>query len=397
MIAALPGAVASDRWHSRRDLFDRFCCDVVAAELRRQRPQHNFVSNPVQTSTILGGDGLALDSLERLRTAEALCEALRFQSGEGLDELGGVDSMAAMIEIVAAALPAQMPAPLFHTSGSTGIPKPVEHPWKVLDSELAYWAHLLGHGQRILAMVPSHHIYGFLFTIALPALLGIPVVEVRALPSASVMSMLTEGDIVVGHPLFWPVAARYAWPGKVSALSSGGAVDKATFRAIARNGAKAIEIYGSTETSGVGLRQADEQDFVLLPWWERSADCLRRDDGTLVDAPDVLTWTSDCRFTPTERKDGQVQIAGSNVSPDRVASVLRAHAAVRDARVRLMAPDEGGRLKAFVVTDAAADALRPDLEAWCAQRLQPLERPRAYNFGSALPLSSEGKDSDWAI
>lgn len=392
-----PGSFASNAWHSRRDLLDRFCCDIVAAELRRQRPQHDLVSDPVRTRTIFGDDGLGLDSLERLRTAEALCEALRFQSGEGLEGLGSADSMAAMIEIVAAALPSQMPAPLFHTSGSTGIPKPVVHPWKVLDTEIAHWADLFSHGQRILALVPSHHIYGFLFTIALPALLGIPVVDARALTSASVMSMLTKGDIVVGHPLFWPVAARHDWPGNVIALSSGGPVDQASFRTIARNGASAFEIYGSTETSGVGLRHADEQDFALLPWWKRSADCLQRDDGTFVEAPDVLVWASDRQFTPAQRKDGQMQIAGINVSPDRVASVLRAHAAVRDASVRLMAPDEGERLKAFITTDVDHSHLRPSLERWCKEKLQPLERPRAFTFGSALPKTPEGKDSDWEI
>ena len=389
--------MASDRWHNQRDLLTRFCCDVVAAELRKQRPQHDLVSHPVRNQTIFGDDGLALDSLERLRTAETLCEALRFESGEGLEDLGGAASMAAMIEIVAAALPSQMPAPLFHTSGSTGIPKPVIHSWKVLDNELAHWVDLFGHGQRIIALVPSHHIYGFLFTIALPALLGIPVVDARAFTSASVMSILAEGDIVVGHPLFWPIAARRDWPGGVIALSSGGAVDQASFRHIARSGAEAFEIYGSTETSGVGLRHADEKDFALLPWWKRSADSLQRNDGTSVEAADVLVWASDCRFTPTRRKDGQVQIAGSNVSPARVASVLRAHPAVREARVRLMAPNEGERLKAFIVTDVSGEQLRPALETWCAQRLQPLERPKAFTFGCALPLTSVGKECDWAI
>lgn len=123
------GALTSDSWHSQRDLLDRFCCDVVAAELRRQRPQHDLVSHPVQTRTVFGEDGLNLDSLERLRIAEGFCEALRFESGEGLEELGSADSVAAMIEIGAGALPSKMPPPLFSTSGSTGVPKRFVHPW----------------------------------------------------------------------------------------------------------------------------------------------------------------------------------------------------------------------------------------------------------------------------
>lgn len=392
-----PGSMLVDRWHTRKDLLDRFCCDVVAAELRKQRPQHDFVYRPVSTCTAFGEGGLSLDSLERLRTAEALCESLQFKSGDGLEELGSADSMATMIDIVAKALPCRVPAPLFHTSGSTGIPKPVVHPWESLHSELEYWASLFSRRRRIVVMVPSHHIYGFLFSIAIPTLLGIPVLDARTLTSASVISKLIEGDIVVGHPMFWPAAAKHDWPAKVVALSSGGAVDDTSFRKIARNGAEAFEIYGSTETSGVGLRRADEENFALLPWLQRSADQLRRDDGTLLHTPDILSWTAGNRFVPIQRKDGIVQIAGTNVSPDRVASVLRAHEAVQDARVRLMAPHEGERLKAYVVSDANPDDLRTHLEVWCRQKLQPLERPKAFTFGSTLPLSHIGKETDWSI
>ena len=77
-----------------------------------------------------------------------------------------------------------------------------------------------------------------------------------------------------------------------------------------------------------------------------------------------------------------------------------AHEDVADARVRLMQPHEGARLKAFIVPKRAqADiaALRAALERWVEERLIAPARPRAFDFGSGLPVAASGKPADWPI
>ena len=120
---------------------------------------------------------------------------------------------------------------------------------------------------------------------------------------------------------------------------------------------------------------------------------------------DRLAWSAPGRFRPMGRIDHAVQVGGVNVFPGYVADVLRMHPKVADASVRAMRPDEGRRLKAFVVPRAGAplegspeaSALRAELGAWMAERLSTPERPAAYSFGAALPRQASGKLSDWII
>ena len=66
-----------------------------------------------------------------------------------------------------------------------------------------------------------------------------------------------------------------------------------------------------------------------------------------------------------------------------------------------MRPEEGARLKAFVVprpgwTAAGTDA-QAALRAWIDQELAPAERPRAIRFGAYLPATPAGKPADWGL
>ena len=64
-----------------------------------------------------------------------------------------------------------------------------------------------------------------------------------------------------------------------------------------------------------------------------------------------------------------------------------------------MAPGEGSRLKAFVVSAPGADqeALLTALWAWTETRLTEPERPKSIIFGGQLPRNAMGKLSDWPM
>ena len=70
-----------------------------------------------------------------------------------------------------------------------------------------------------------------------------------------------------------------------------------------------------------------------------------------------------------------------------------------DAAVRPMRPEEGDRLKAFVVPAATAtdpDELSAELRRFSVATLPPAQRPGAYSFGPTLPRTELGKLADWA-
>jgi acyl-coenzyme A synthetase/AMP-(fatty) acid ligase len=134
-------------------------------------------------------------------------------------------------------------------------------------------------------------------------------------------------------------------------------------------------------------------------WTKFDDDRVVKAAGTYL-LPDLVRWVDALRLAPTERRDRAVQVGGINVYPARARSVLAAHEDVADAAVRLMRPDEGERLKAFVVPrDPAADQrrLRQSLVDWVEARLAAAERPRSFTFGAALPLTPAGKPADWSI
>ncbi len=154
----------------------------------------------------------------------------------------------------------------------------------------------------------------------------------------------------------------------------------------------------------MGWRDAPTDPFRLMTQWTREpgdgSDVLRRDTAGArepIHLQDVIEWVGERSFHVMGRRDSAVQVSGINVYPKRVSAVLRTHAQVVEATVRLMEPHEGGRLKAFVVPRADTDieALRSELERWANRHLSAPERPKAYTFGSRLPSTDAGKECDW--
>ncbi|HEX8884896.1 MAG TPA: hypothetical protein VF797_10435, partial [Noviherbaspirillum sp.] len=111
-------------------------------------------------------------------------------------------------------------------------------------------------------------------------------------------------------------------------------------------------------------------------------------------------WQADRHFQPAGRVDHAVQVGGVNVFPQRVQRCLLLHPKVAEATVRLMRPDEGNRLKAFIVPrDPGADlsGLAHELAGWTRQRLGTAEQPRNFSFGHSLPIDQKGKQADWIM
>jgi acyl-coenzyme A synthetase/AMP-(fatty) acid ligase len=176
-------------------------------------------------------------------------------------------------------------------------------------------------------------------------------------------------------------------------------------RALRNNGFRTVEIFGSSETGVVCFREDPDGPFCLLPhmvrgkgehegMFERSTP-----DGLLLRYPaqDNITWIDDRHLRPGARLDHAVQVAGINIYPQHVQAVLEEHQGVSQCLVRLMRPDEGYRLKAFIVPkpDWNEQALRESLPLFARKRLDDIARPAHYSFGSAIPRGPVGKPTDW--
>ena len=387
----------------------RFVADLVAAELARLRPGAALPPLPWPASWDLARD-LGIDSLERMALASALTATLQLDRSEAGNALVAGQTIGAWASAASAGLALDSREITFRTSGSAGQPKPCRHTLASLWAEVGELAALLPGHARILCAVPSHHIYGFLFSVLLPRALGLhpdAVHDVRAASPAMLARQARAGDLVVAYPDYWRAALAAApfAPGVTGVTSTAPCPPELAQDLHAHGLARLLQVYGSSETGGVGWRDNHAQPFTALPYWRRDPD----DDGVLLRSgegagryqlQDMLAWQGDRQFLPGARIDQAVQVGGINVFPERVAQVLRAHPAVAAAAVRLMRSDEGNRLKAFVVPHPGAPApelLRVQLRQWAAARLSGPELPAAVSLGAALPRGSSGKLADWII
>ncbi len=408
---AVGRATAQPWWHPRQALL-RFICDLIEDELFRLRRDGGRPPMPWAEQLSLEQD-LGVDSLERMALATALAQCLHLHESGIEDHLLARRMLGEWVDIAEAGL-AQFSARLtFQTSGSSGTPKACLHTLASLQQETAALAGLFAGRRRILCAVPSHHIYGFLFTILLPRALGLEpdsVIDVRGSTPASLARKARSGDLVVGHPDYWQAVVRTAPQllADIIGVTSTAPCPDAVSQALEACGlTRLFHVYGSTETAGIGWRASHRDPYTLMPHWAFAAgqplQLIRNlpDAGLRTfDCQDQLELVGPATFRVGIRRDDAVQVGGINVFPSRVAAVIGRHPLVVQVAVRLMRPDEGTRLKAYVVPRpevVAGPAFIAELRRWIDTQLTAAERPKAIRVGERLPVTVSGKLTDWSL
>lgn len=412
----------SDPSLSRASLLTVLCA-LIADELRalRHLPSHELDPNSWPDDSLISAPrasdaddqpshSLQADSLELMALATRVNTYFHMHESGIEDYLLRHRRLCDWAELVEKARGMGARDITFNTSGSTGKPKQCTQAWDTLVGEIQYFhthfEQLLKQPiTRIVALTPPHHIYGFLFSILMAEQANVPVIRGQTALAMVQRNDLQDGDLIVGFPSVWQHLSQQGieYKANIIGLTSTGPCDPAVIHELKGQGLPhVVEIYGSSETSGIGWRTRPEDPFTLLPRWQKVSDTddqlLDGHHQTQVTLSDRLDWVDDRHIRPTGRKDSAVQVAGVNVFPARIATQLTELPEVANAAVRLMRPEEGERLKAFVVpADPSADetALRQQLTAWCEQHLNTEERPRAFRFGPQLPVNSLNKPADW--
>ena len=386
---------------------------LMLGELRATRLRSGMAAAPSVPSATrwpddlpLGEGGLGCDSLERLSLAAAVNEMFHLHAVGTEVDLLSASRFGAWIDAVEAAWRAGVACVTVTTSGSTGRPKRCTHAAAHLAVEVDALADRWADRRRIVALAPAHHIYGLLFTALLPDRLGVPVLDAEGVGAGRLAAALRSGDLVVSFPDRWAYLARSLpiWPAEVEGVVSTAPCPPELLADLAAAGlGRMTEVYGSSETAGIAMRDAPDAPYTLMPQWrfdepfDGDAPVVVHAAGDRFPLMDAVARSGAAAFRLTGRRDGAVQVGGINVSPSAVADRLRTRPGVRDAAVRLMRPGEGNRLKAFLVPEDGVDAeaLRGAVAAWAAANLSTAERPTAFTLGPALPLTPLGKGADW--
>jgi long-chain acyl-CoA synthetase len=364
-----------------------------------------------------GADGLDLDSLAAMQLATAAATWCNAYDAGFEDLFLAKRSAADWAVAMRRARESGARHITFASSGSTGVRKHIRHQEDLLADEAQAWRAVLTAPsprehtllvRRVITLVPTHHIYGFIWGVLLPQALGVPVCD-------ALLSDLPEwqnGDLIVGMPDQWDWLSRtvQGWPAGVQGVSSTAPLPDAVHVRLTSAHppgppalARLLQIYGSTETAGLAYRDAPQHAYTLAPGRVRDNDTgvgLRLADGTVapLSLQDELQWIDERRFHLLQRHDGSVQVGGHNVSPGWVEARLRTHPNVVDAAVRLDTQGTPPRLKAFIVpSSTSSPSARPALEAWIAQTLPWYATFGSITYGSELPRSAMGKPCDWPV
>lgn len=194
-------------WHRQRGALARFVSDLIADELAHLRPSGMpLPDRPWPAGLALDEQGLGLDSLERLSVAAALNEALHLHESGIEDLLLAQRHFGEWLEVAAGGLAAFDARLSFRTSGSSGVAKACTHALSDLLQEVEHLVSLVPNTRRVLAAVPAHHSYRFLFTGLLPHRLRCSeVLDIRRMKPQALASMLKPGDLLISHPAHWAV------------------------------------------------------------------------------------------------------------------------------------------------------------------------------------------------
>ncbi|MCO4205125.1 AMP-binding protein [Aeromonas taiwanensis] len=308
--------------------------------------------------------------------------------------------------------PSRLDITLF-SSGSTGEPKAIPKAWPQLEAELrvqmALWGERMA-GTRVLASVSHQHIYGLLFRILLPLALGRPF-DRRTID-------YPEQLVAQGAP--WCLIASPAFLSRLDPampatgcrliVSSGGPLQLEDARqARTLLGQLPVEIFGSSETGGIGWRQRHQEQ---TPWTALPGVEVRvgPDQGLLLRSPflEENDWLA-CAdrialheegFELLGRQDRIVKLEEKRISLDEVEARLQALAEVESAAVLALQQGHRQILGAVLVLSELGAArwdelgqgcfllaLRQQLRPW----LEPVALPRSVRRVAHMPVNAQGK------
>lgn len=304
------------------------------------------------------------------------------------------------------------------TSGSTGNPEPVAKNFAQLEAELgaleSQWGNQLA-GATITSSVSHHHIYGLLFRLLWPLCAGRAFIarerdyweeladDARRFQPLAIISSPAHLSRI--PPLAWPDQAHLA------ALFSSGAplATASSHSANAQLGQAVTEVYGSTETGGIGWREQDKgADWTCLPGVEIALDTsdslLQVRSGHLSDSDwftsaDRASLEADGRFSLCGRADRIAKVGGKRISLSAIERELEQQDGVAKARVILL-PERGDRLGAVVIldnegnkrlVDQGKNGINQQLKKALENTVDRVAIPRYWRYLGELPCNSQGK------
>jgi uncharacterized membrane protein/acyl-coenzyme A synthetase/AMP-(fatty) acid ligase len=306
---------------------------------------------------------------------------------------------------------------IMYTSGSTGKPKAVQQRLTEFEADNRFIISMWGDEflkRKLCSTVSQHHIYGILFSILLPFTLGVPLRR-RRIEFPEEMEKLHDTEyMIITVPAFLKRAVEMESSSGLKLASpwiftSGGALGFETAKKTSGIfGFWPVEVYGSTETSGIAWRQSvNGQEWTVFD----NAAISQNKDGCLIirspyikdpagfETADMVEILDDGRFLLKGRVDSVVKIEEKRVSYTEIESRILQSGLAADVCVTSLEDKRQYLAAALVFNDKGKERFN-GLEKneinkfWREYLLRYFENiviPKKWRYLDALPLDAQGK------
>ena len=293
------------------------------------------------------------------------------------------------------------PTVLVHTSGSTGMPKPMLVEKRRMEASARITCGFLGlkAGDTALLCMSLDYIAGKMMVVrALTCGLQLKVVEPCGCP-------LWEGHVDFAamvpmqvYNLLQTEDGRRRLMAVRHLIIGGGAIDEALASALVGFPNQVWSTYGMTETlSHIALRRLSEPDasewympFEGVTLSQTDEGCLVIDAPAVHDGPlvtnDIAEMHDDGRFRILGRKDNVICSGGIKIQIEEVERLLHLHLSV-PFLITKRAEKKFGEQVVLLTESEDMDAIRNV----CQRVLPKYWQPRAFLHVDSLPLTETGK------
>jgi acyl-CoA synthetase (AMP-forming)/AMP-acid ligase II len=327
--------------------------------------------------------------------------------------------------------------PLHPTSGTTGIPKVAVRPGLAATEEARHYIETIGvtSDDTVMAIAPMCHAYAYGMCVMVPLLSGASVVSMRSFQASKVFQGLAEERVTIlpAVPAMLDVllfGAGDRLRGSVrTVLSAGSPLSERTAqRFFEKSGIRVRPLYGTTETGGITVAPASEQQIAgscvgppmqgveaqVRPHpahsdaqpgvgrlFIRSSSMMAGylgvdgiDSSQLTDGwfetGDLARFDEAGHIHLLGREAEVINVEGLKVIPSEVEEVIAAVPGVLEVKVYAGSRKSGGQfIKAAVVVEGSVDVQA--IRAHCERHLVYYKRPERILPLDALPRSPAGK------
>jgi len=306
---------------------------------------------------------------------------------------------------------------VMYTSGSTGKPKEVSQRLTEFENDnkfiISKWGDELIK-RNLCSTVSQQHIYGLLYSVLLPFTAGIPFRRNRIEFPEETEKLIDTEYTIITVPAFLKRAVEIEYNKNLNLRSpwiftSGGVLDLQTAEKTNNIfGFWPMEVYGSTETSGIAWRQSKNglewTPFDNAEISKNSDDCLvirspYIKDQNGFETADMVEILEDGRFILKGRIDSIVKIEEKRISLIEVENCILKSGLASDACV-ISIEDKRQYLAAAIVfnekgknefNSAEKQKINKYWKDYLSKYFEGVVVPRKWRYLDKLPLDAQGK------